>query len=94
MTLNWKAPTWKGLIGLLALASSVVTALTVSPTTLPHNYEVALGVVGGVLLAVERWADAQDNQAATQAATAERGLVAAAARQAGTPLPDPPHTAA
>lgn len=59
--------TWKSIVGFLAMASGVITAITTSSTTLPHNVEVVLIAAGGVILAVERYADAIDNQTSANA---------------------------
>lgn len=86
MVKTWKPPTWKGLIGILTLLSGVVTALTVSPGTLPHNVEAWLIVVGGVLLAVERAMDAVDNY------THQTTQVAQSVTTPSPTLPDPTTT--
>jgi len=56
----WKLPSWKALIGVLSLIGGIATALTVSNGTLPKSFDAVLAIVGAVLLAVERWAEAQD----------------------------------
>ena len=70
MNLNWKMPTWKGLVGLVSLAAGVVTSLTAAPGTLPAGLEKYLIPVGAGLLAVERWADTVDNRVAQAQASA------------------------
>jgi hypothetical protein len=57
----WKLPTWKGVLGILTLASGAITAALASGATFPHWADVTLMSVGGALLSVERIADAVDN---------------------------------
>ena len=89
--MNWKFPTWKGATGLLALAVSVITYLSTQPTTIGHGSEAVLGVIGGALLIIERWADAQDYKtdqtaaANTALAEAQKALAAAQSALGGSP---------
>jgi hypothetical protein len=62
--LQWKMPTWPGLIGLLGLASAVVTQVG-DVGGLPNSVKVALVSVSGGLVIVERVAQAVDNAVAT-----------------------------
>ena len=64
--LQWKVPTWKGLVGIVAMLVGVIGALTINPGTLPRSIEQWLIVAGGVLLAVERGMDAIDNLTTTK----------------------------
>lgn len=65
--MHWKLPTWKGLVGLLTLLGSLISVLTVNASTLPHSYDLGLALAGSFLIAVERWADTQDNAVAASA---------------------------
>ena len=57
--LNWKMPTWKGLIGLIGVGYAAVTQLSHSGA-LTTSQRAFVGGVGTVLLTVERVADAMD----------------------------------
>ena len=67
---NWKVPTWKGLIGLLAFGAGAVTSV-VNSNVLPAHTNAVLLSTGGVLLAVERVADAMDFKNSTPGHPAE-----------------------
>lgn len=67
--LQWKIPTWKGLIGLIAMLVGVIGALTASPGVLPRPVEQWLIAAGALLLVVERVADAIDNMVSQKAPT-------------------------
>ena len=57
---------WKSVVGFLSMLSGVVTAVTVGPHTLPPAVETALVASGGVILAVERWAEAVETATGTR----------------------------
>ena len=57
---------WKSIVGFLSMLSGVVTAVTVGPHTLPPAVETALVAAGGVILTVERWAEAVETATGTR----------------------------
>jgi hypothetical protein len=67
--LQWKIPTWKGLIGIIAMLIGVIGALTASPGTLPRPVEQWLIAAGALLLTIERVADAIDNMVSQKTST-------------------------
>ena len=62
--LQWKVPTWPGLIGLIGLAVSVIAQVS-HVSGLPNNARVALLSVSGFLVGVERVMQAVDNAVAS-----------------------------
>jgi len=66
--LQWKVPTWKGVIGLLGIAYTAVCQFAQVGGLSPAAKGVLVTVSGG-LLVVERLCDALDNQVAAQSPT-------------------------
>lgn len=69
--------TWKSIAGFCVLVTGIITAAS-GTGVLPKNVEAAMVVVGGVVLGLERLADAMDNKVAVQAQL-ERERIAALA---------------
>lgn len=84
--LQWKIPTWKGALGVLAFVGGIVTYLQANPSTLPSSAAPWVATAGAVLIVVERVADSIDNHAAVTA----NAKVQVASLQSAAPLPAAP----